>query len=219
MTVNMTKYFTLILFGFSWVTASHAGIEPETTVEQLQQRWAVANYQLAGKEKIEAFETLKTDAETYTAQHPEQANGWIWSGIIKSTYAGAKGGLGALGLAKAARGDLESALQIDGSAMNGSAYTSLGTLYFNVPGWPLGFGNNKKAKEFLLKGLEINPDGIDGNYFYAEFLRDQGELKEAKSYYAKAQSAPPRATRPLADEGRQKEIRSALAIVNKKLSK
>ncbi len=183
----------------------------QVNVAELQKRWAEANYQLEDKAQLKAFAALQADAEMYTAAHPDDADGWIWSGIIKSTYAGAKGGLGALSLAKAARKDLETSLSLDEHAMNGSAYTSLGTLYLNVPGWPLGFGSDKKAEEMLHKGLEINPDGIDSNYFFAEYLRDQGNTAEARTYYAKARAARPRPKRPLADQGRHQEIDSALA--------
>ena len=184
----------------------------QLTVHDLQTRWAEANYQLEDKTQLDAFAALQADADVYTEEHPNDADGWVWSGIIKSTYAGAKGGLGALSLAKAARKDLETSLGIDEHAMNGSAYTSLGTLYLNVPGWPLGFGSDKKAEEMLHKGLEINPDGIDSNYFFAEFLRDQGNTAEASTYYAKARAARPRPDRPLADRGRQHEIDAALEI-------
>jgi len=182
----------------------------QLTVHDLQTRWAEANYELKDKAQLEAFAALQADAENYTAEHADDADGWIWSGIIKSTYAGAKGGLGALSLAKAARKDLEFSLTIDDQAMMGSAYTSLGTLYLNVPGWPIGFGSDKKAEKMLHKGLEINPDGIDSNYFFAEFLRDQGNSAEARTYYAKAKAAAPRSDRPLADQGRHQEIDAAL---------
>jgi hypothetical protein len=49
--------------------------------------------------------------------HPDAAPLWIWSGIIKSSYSGAKGELGALSLAKAAKHDLEKAIEIDQSAL------------------------------------------------------------------------------------------------------
>ena len=182
----------------------------QLTVHDLQTHWAEANYELKDKAQLEAFAALQADAENYTAEHADDADGWIWSGIIKSTYAGAKGGLGALSLAKAARKDLEFSLTIDDQAMMGSAYTSLGTLYLNVPGWPIGFGSDKKAEKMLHKGLEINPDGIDSNYFFAEFLRDQGNSAEARTYYAKAKAAAPRSDRPLADQGRHQEIDAAL---------
>ena len=127
-------------------------------------------------------------------------------------------GGGKLPLAKESKADLEHALKIDPEALDGSAYTSLGTLYFNVPGWPIGFGNGKKAEELLLKALTINPNGIDSNYFFGDYLMQEKRYQEAKTYLLKAKNAQPRPNRPLADAGRQKEIAKALAIVNKKLS-
>jgi tetratricopeptide (TPR) repeat protein len=188
--------------------------QAQDTVHDLQKEWAIANYQLDGDVQLDAFEALKEDALRFTTEHPEDADGWVWSGIIKSTYAGAKGGLGALKLAKSARKDLEKAIEIDGTAMNGSAYSTLGTLYFSVPGWPLGFGSDKKAEQMLRKGLELNPDGIDSNYFFAQFMRDQNNLAEARTYYLKARTAAPRPDRPLADQGRQQDIDSALATLD-----
>lgn len=185
----------------------------------LQQRWAEVNYQLDGKAQITAFETLIEDASNVTSHYPKDASVWIWSGIIKSTYAGAKGGMGALKFAKASKKDLEKAMKIDPEAMNGSAYTSLGTLYFNVPGWPIGFGDDDKAEEYLLKAVAINPAGIDSNYFYGDFLKGENRYQEAESFYLKAQSAPKRPDRPLADAGRQEEIALALLEVREKLGK
>ncbi len=199
-----------------FITSISHSAEGQVTVHTLQTNWAVTNYQITDKkDKLKAFESLQASAEQYTTDHPDDADGWVWSGIIKSTYAGAKGGLGALSLAKSARKDLEVSLGINDQAMSGSAYTSLGTLYQNVPGWPLGFGSDKKAEQMLRKGLEINPDGIDSNYFFAEFQRDQANLAEARKYYAKAKAAAPRPARPVADLGRQQEINAALAEIDK----
>ena len=75
-----------------------------------------------------------------------------------------EGGLGALGLVKQAKASLEQALAIDPQALAGSAYTSLGSLYYQVTGWPLGFGDDDKAEAMLKQSLAINPDGIDPNY-------------------------------------------------------
>jgi len=216
--MKIRKSYLTAVMTFIFLLAANAGhsAEEKTTVHDLQTRWAMINYRLEGKAQLEAFETLQQTANQYTAEHPDDADGWVWSGIIKSTYAGARGGLGALGLARAARKDLETALAINDKAMAGSAYTSLGTLYLKVPGWPLGFGSDKKGKKMLLKGLEINPDGIDSNYFYAEFLRDQGKIPEARRYYLKARAAAPRPDRPVADQGRQREIEAALADIDAK---
>ncbi|MBT3672105.1 MAG: hypothetical protein HOG36_04000, partial [Porticoccaceae bacterium] len=145
--------------------SSSAWADLEADVLALQKQWAEVNYQIAGKEQISAFENLVINADAVVVANPKQAAPLIWRGIIKSTLAGKKGGLGALGLAKSAKKDLDKSLMLDATAMQGSALTSLGTLYLNVPGWPVGFGSDKKAEKLLLKAIAINPDGIDSNYF------------------------------------------------------
>ena len=186
-------------------------------VAQLQKRWAEVNYTLKNKAQKEAFEALIVQADKVISTYPDAAETWIWRGIIKSSYAGAKGGLGAMSLAKASKADLEKAMTLNDMALSGSAYTSLGTLYFKVPGWPIGFGDDDKAKELLEKALTINPDGIDSNYFYAEFLADQHLYQKAEQYLLKAQQASPRPDRPLADKGRRDEITVSLHKIHTQL--
>lgn len=186
----------------------------DTELGTLQTRWAEVNYQLEGKPKVAAFEQLVSDADRLTATYPDRAEGWIWSGIVKSTLAGARGGLGALKYAKAAKVDLEKAINIDANALQGSAYASLGALYYKVPGWPLGFGDEKKAEALLKQALAINPEGIDSNYFYGDFLISEKRYNEASGYLLKARRAPPRPNRELADAGRQLEITQALKTLD-----
>tara|TARA_R110002111_G_scaffold225996_6_gene287758 strand:- start:1163 stop:1780 length:618 start_codon:yes stop_codon:yes gene_type:complete len=181
------------------------------SVEALQKNWAIANYKLKGDQQAARFEALIHEAEASVAQHPKDPELLIWDGIIKSTYAGKASGLSALSLIKSARASLEKAMAIDELAMQGSAYTSLGALYYQVPGWPIAFGNDKKARKFLEKAVTLNPDGIDSNYFYADFLLQQKEYVAAKIAFEKALAAPDRPGRALADSGRREEIRSRLA--------
>lgn len=190
-----------------------------STVEELQREWAVVNYELSGKPQIEAFESLIERADRAVEAQPGSAELLIWNGIIKSSFAGAKGGLGALKMAKAAKASLEAALEIDPRALDGSAYASLGTLYYKVPGWPVGFGSDKKALQLLQKALEINPNGIDPNYFYADFLLEKKEYEKAEQYLLKAQSATPRPGREVADAGRQEEIGVALTVAREKMNR
>jgi len=187
--------------------------DPASDLRHLQQRWAEVNYQLEGKTQLSAFEQLADDADRAVAASANNAELLIWRGIIRSTWAGARGGLGALGLVKDAKADFETALQLDAQALQGSAYTSLGSLYYQVPGWPIGFGNDARAEELLKKALDVNPDGIDSNYFYGCYLIDAERYPEAREYLLKAQHAAPRPGRALADSGRQDEIAAALASI------
>ena len=191
----------------------------QQTLSEMQQQWATAQYELNDKAQDTAFLSLITQAKTNVIDYPESADIWVWKGIISSSYAGIKGGLGALSLVKDAKGDFEKAMSIDDTALKGSAYTSLGTLYFKVPGWPISFGNDDKAKALLTKALSINPAGIDSNYFYAQYLIEQDDYRQAEDYLLKAQAAASRPTRPLADQGRQHEIGVLLTTVREELTK
>ncbi|WP_417690292.1 tetratricopeptide repeat protein [Pseudidiomarina sp.] len=186
---------------------------------QLQHDWANANYQQQDDAQEQAFDDLAVAANEFVTRYPERAEAHIWKGIILSTQAGVEGGLGALGLAKDSRAELELALTIDPTALDGSAYTSLGTLYYKVPGWPISFGDDDLARENLEKALALNPHGIDPNFFYGEFLYEEGEYARAVEHLNKALNAPARPTRPLADSERRKEVEQLLAKVNKKLKK
>ena len=183
----------------------------ETDLAGIQHRWAEIQYQLPEDQQEKAFKDLVTDVEGFVGQYPDRAEPLIWQGIVLSTYAGAKGGLGALGLVKDARQALEAALAIDEGALDGSAYTSLGSLYYQVPGWPLSFGDDKQAEKYLQKALAINPDGIDPNYFFGDFLLEQGKKSRAKVYLSNALRASPRPGREIADAGRREEIAERLA--------
>lgn len=204
------------LFSAQYLLADE-GILVAPSLSELQRQWAIANYQLAGEEQNKAFSTLIADAEVATKVDADSAEVWIWDGIIKSSYAGVKGGLGALALVKSSRKSLERAVELNGNALQGSAYTSLGVLYYRTPGWPIAFGDHKKAKELLQQAIKIDPDGIDTNYFYGDYLIGEKEYQEAKKYLLKAKSAAPRVGREVADQGRQQEIEQALAVVEKKL--
>lgn len=188
-------------------------------LSDLQQHWASAQYSLQDEAQENAFELLIDQAELSVSTYPESAELWVWKGIISSSYAGIKGGVGALYLVYAAKADFEKAMSIDDTALAGSAYTSLGTLYFKIPGWPIAFGDDDKAQELLTKALTLNPSGIDSNYFYAQYLIEQKDYVQAEQYLIKAQAAPARMGRSLADQGRQQEIALSLLSVRKKLAR
>lgn len=189
----------------------------DAALHHLQTRWAEINYQLPKAQRETAFEQLADRAEQAVASEPEAAELRIWHGIVLSTWAGAKGGLGALGLVKQAKAELEKAIELDPKALDGSAYTSLATLYYQVPGWPIGFGDDDKAQALFQQALSLNPNGIDPNYFHGDFLQRQKRYAEARTALQKALAAPARPGREVADAGRREEARALLAQVEEKL--
>ena len=205
-------------FSFLFILSISPTAFAEATVQDLQHGWAIANYQTVDDNVKPSLMRLIEQAESAVTANPNDPELLIWQGIINSTYAGKAGAFGgALGFLKAARASLEKAIEIDDMAMAGSAYTSLGALYYQVPGWPIAFGNNKKARSYLEKALTINPDGLDSNYFYGDFLYEEREYADAKQVLNKALNAAPRPGRELADQGRRDEIKTLLVKIDKKL--
>jgi tetratricopeptide (TPR) repeat protein len=187
-------------------------------VSVLQNKWAEIKYQIPADEaKLEAIRALEDQASQLTAANPSRAEPKIWEAIILSTEAGIVKGLSALPKVEKAKTLLELADQIDPAALDGSAHTSLGSLYYQVPGWPVAFGDDKKAEEHLKMALQMNPNGIDPNYFYGDFLLQDDRPSEAKTYLERALAAPARPGRELADAGRHQEIKVALAKAEEKL--
>ncbi len=209
--IAITLLTTSLLLGT--VRAETAALE----LNQIQQQWASAKYQQTGDQQEQTFAELVKTAQAAAKANPNDARYLIWEGIIRATYAGSVGGLDALDEVETAKDLFEQALKQDEKALDGSAYTSLGSLYYQVPGWPLGFGSDKKAREYLLKGLAVNPDGIDSNYFYGDFLLQQKEYKKAVAVLEKALLAAPRSGREDADAGRRQEIEQALGKARSKI--
>ena len=206
------------LLALGTITASAAD-DFDAALADIQQHWAEANYTQDGKQQKQAFEALLENARDLANEHPRRAEALIWQGIVASSYAGVKGPFGAMSLAKEARDALQAAEAIDPSALDGSVYTSLGALYFKVPGGLIGFGDKDLARTYLTKALELNPGGIDPNYFYGEFLYEQKEYRKAREALIRARQAAPRPGRELADDGRRAEISALLARIDRELER
>lgn len=198
---------------------SQQGAPQDLVMEQiayLQTEWARIKYQMPDEEaQVSALHTLEAHAAKVTAAYPDRAEPKIWEGIILSTDAGIDGGMGALSTVEKAKNLFEAALKINPNALDGSAYTSLGSLYYKVPGWPVGFGDDDEAEKNLKTALQMNPNGIDANFFYGDFLIEDDREAEARPYLERALMAPDRPGRELADAGRRQEIKAKLAEIGK----
>ncbi|WP_455374595.1 tetratricopeptide repeat protein [Kaarinaea lacus] len=213
-TVNVLLVLTVFI-------SSYAFAEPPTemlqAVEKLQHDWEVIKFKTEEAKQEAAYKDLSIQARKVSESYPDQAEPLVWEAVILSTYAGAKGGFGALKLVEEARDLLLQAEKIDPTALDGSVYASLGNLYYQVPGWPIGFGSDKKARNYLEKALQINPDGIETNYFYGEFLYEEGEYEKALQSLTKALNAPARKGREISDAGQRKEIAAKIEDVKRQL--
>lgn len=197
----------VLLFAFALPTPSYAD-----DLQSVQEEWARIKYQVQGKDaKLSAIAPLEKRTAALSAASPGKAEPKIWEAVVLATDANITKSLSGLPKVEKAKALLEESLKIDGKAMGGAAHMTLGSLYYQVPGWPIGFGDDKLAEQHLKQALSINPDGMDTNYWYGEFLLDDGRTAEAKTYLEKAAAAQIRPERKVADEGRMKEIQASLA--------
>lgn len=187
-------------------------------VKTLRTEWAHIKYTLPKNEQLPAFEALIKKAEQLSLAYPHDAAVALWHGTILSSYSAVKGGLGALPYLKEARVLLEKSIEINPNVDMGLAHGVLGAIYYRIPSWPVAFGDKQKAKQHLEAALQIGPQSIDNNYYYGDFLREQGDYSQAKKFLLTAESIPLRQDRLAADKGRLGEIQIALKKVEDKLN-
>jgi tetratricopeptide (TPR) repeat protein len=196
--------------------ADDAGFAAE--MDALAKTWAHVNYEIKDpRDEATAAEALAAHAEALARKYPTRAQPLAWQALALLCDADARHDLRSLELARTARRLLEKAAKINPNAIGeGSIYANLGSLYAEVPGFPLGFGDAGKAQSYFDKALAQNPNGLDANYFYADFLVRQGNTAKAVEALQRAINAPPRPGRELADSGRKWEARELLARIHRK---
>ena len=187
-------------------------------IARLAHEWDHAKYEITDQDQQkQAMAALSDEADKVTAQYPNAPEPLIWNAIIKSSEAGLSGGFTALGLVKDSRKLLEKAEAMDPNAMDGAISITLGSLYYQVPGFPISFGSDKKARKYLEKAIALAPNDIDANYFYGDFLMKQGDYRKADAVLHHALEAPARPGREIGDKGRRGEVRELLTQLDQKL--
>jgi len=176
----------------------------------LKNRWEHTVTDMPTNERESTLKALAGEVEQLVEEHQDEADVLVWQGIILASYARERGGLGALGTAGDARDALEKAIEIDPQGLNGSAYVTLGALYDRAPGRPLGFGNSETAERMFQRALEIRPDGIDVNYYYAAFLKEEGNEQAAREHAQRAMNGNARASRQVSDEALRRDAETLL---------
>ncbi|MDE2301140.1 MAG: tetratricopeptide repeat protein [Sphingomonadales bacterium] len=186
----------------------------EAEVKAINDGWAHITYQMNGSShQTVALAQLDHQASQLVARYPGQAEPLLWEGIVVSEEANRANIFHKLGLAERARDLIARAYAINPRAANGGAAMSLGVLYYKVPGSPFGFGDKDRARKLLQQALALDPDGLDANYFWGDFLYDRGDAPGARAALQKALRAPHDPARPVWDAGRRREVQALLARI------
>ena len=186
--------------------------------DDLSRAWAHVNYEIKDPHgEAAAARDLAAQAEALARKNPSRAEPLAWQALAMLCEADARHNFSSLQLAGHARALLERAAAIDPNALGpGVIYANLGSLYAQLPGFPVSFGDARKARAYLDKALAASPNGLDSNYFRADFLYRQGRQGEAIQALQKALQAPSRPGRALADRGRKWEAEQLLDKIRRK---
>lgn len=204
---------------FIQLSAAQAAMDPDlsSAVHHLESEWERIKFSIPeGSTQTQQMNALGEEADKTAARFPNHVAAMIWDGIITSERASLANPLSALGLAKRARDILEAANKIDPVALDAGAPTSLGVLYYRVPGFPIGFGDKKRARQLLEQATKLSPQGMDAWYFYGDFLMAQDEVPQAVEAFRHALNIPRNANRPLWDDNRRLLIQQILSKITKK---
>jgi tetratricopeptide (TPR) repeat protein len=203
-------YILTAIAGFRGLPALAAG-GADAEVHRLQSTWEAIKFGVPeGDAQTAKMNALGEDADAVVARFPDSPEVLIWDGIITSERASMAGAFSALGLAKRARDILEQAYKMAPATLDAGAPTSLGVLYYRVPGFPIGFGDSAKARQLLEQAVKLAPTGLDAWYFYADFLYDQKEYSKAAEAFHHALGLPAHPDRPLWDKNRRLVIQERL---------
>lgn len=196
------------------ILASVPGVAAEPSahqqVQSLQDEWADIFYHLPADEQAEKFKTLLPRVHALVDRYPQEAEPLVMEALVLYTYAASEFSFSSLSKVKRARELLVKSIAIDPKAMEGSAYLTLGNLYYRLPGWPISYGDDKLARQYLEAALKLFPEALDTNYFYGDFLMGQGEFRQAIPYLEKADKAPIRAQMRLSDLKLKEELKHRL---------
>jgi tetratricopeptide (TPR) repeat protein len=186
-------------------------------VRHLQTKWEAIKFDVPeGDEQTKQMNALGEEADAVVQHLSSVPEALIWDGIITSERASMASTFSALGLATRARDILEQAYKMDPARMDAGATTSLGVLYYRVPGFPIGFGDKAKARQLLEQAVKLAPNGLDAWYFYGDFLYTQNEYPKAIDVFQHALKIPVHPDRPLWDKNRRLVIEELLAKIEEK---
>jgi hypothetical protein len=147
--------------------------------------------------RSKALTTLIQRAASLAKQHPSRGEPLAWKGIVEADLSARER---SLGQAKNARKTLEASLAILPNSSAPDAYSTLGAMYANMPGFPLAFGDKKKARVHFQQCLTLDAKHVGCNINYASLLLKQEDFAGAIKHANAGIAGLPRPGRDKADK-------------------
>lgn len=176
-----SRWFLIFLGMVCSLVTSAGHAQPVLSVDQLLERYAEMHLSWDNDKELEQpLLQLLAEAERFRDANSTTAEAWIATARIRFGYANTLGITGFFSQSKTARNELEKAVSLDRTALNGYAQALLGLLYVGLPPWPLSFGSKKKGERFYEEALSISDSSAGNNYLYGLYLAGNKQYAEAE---------------------------------------
>ena len=217
MKIGRRTVLGLMLIG-AIVQSASAQAPQLSYLEELIERFSDIQVNVTAGDRDKPMTALLHDAVSYRDAHPENAEAWITTARIRAGHAATQGMTSKLGLLNVVKADLEKALSLNRAAQEGRALAFLGMLYMVLPGWPLSFGDERKAALLMDEAMKINATNSANCYYYARYLMEKKQYQAAQDFLLKARAAVNAdVAHPRWQKFQQKNIADALQINSGKL--
>lgn len=209
----MRRMKNLLFVVFLLLSCSGFASDLDDAVHSIESEWASIYFSAEHNGKEHAYSRLFNRTIELSKDRPDSPELLFWQATILASRAEHLNPIDALAAIHRARDMLLKTIAIKPDTLNGSALITLGALYYQAPAWPIAFGDNEKAEKYLRRGLEINPKGIESNYYFGEYLLHQDRADQALKYFEAALKGPIRKEQHFADVSLKQEIKKKLAKV------
>lgn len=168
-------------------------------INSIESEWANVFYHLSKTDDMakKEYSRLISKAQHLGMRYPDATEPVFWEANILASRAEHENIFTALASINTAKTLLKKVIQKDASTLGGAALVTLSILYYEMP---LIYNDSSMAERYLKQALKINPNGVDPNYYYAEFLRSIDKIMLAIKYYKFVLSATVRSEQQFADE-------------------
>jgi len=111
------------------------------SLQKIESTWAFSYYQQDADQQKASYSKLLKQAKELSDKYPKAEEPKIWQAVLLSTNAAYETPFTALSSLNKAKELLEEAIIKQPRALQGTAFVTLGTLYYMTPSWPVAFGD------------------------------------------------------------------------------
>ncbi len=163
-----------------------------------------------GDDKQVNFEEGVSWGEKGVAVNEDSLEANFWLAVNYGSFGQEKGIMKSLSLINPIKTCAEKVIDIDEEYFYGGPWRVLGRLYNKAPGFPFSIGDNRKAKEYLEKAVDIGPNFYLNHLFLAEFYISNRETANAQEHLEWILKAPLNKNHELEDQGCKNEAAALL---------